>query len=119
MTLKNYPKDDIDRSIDPATGQQREYYVLPEEERAKGFVRPVRETYLHVGKNPQMHGHVLIKPDPPACGTRTTMGRELAETYARNPYFYSGTFCVACRKHLPVGADGEFIWEGTTERVGT
>jgi hypothetical protein len=117
MTLKNYPNDPIDRSI-REDGQQREYYVLPDEERAKGFVRPVRATYLHVGKNPEMRGHVLIKPDG-ACGTRTTMGRALAETYARQPDFYSGTFCVGCGAHFPVGEEGEFIWEGTTERVGT
>lgn len=119
MTLRNYPNDPIDRSIDEATGQQREYYVLSEEERAKGFVRPVRLAYLHVGRNPEMRGHVLIHPDKGACGTRTSMARALAETYARDPGFYSGTFCVSCRTHLPVGADGEFIWEGTTERVGT
>ena len=102
MTLKNYPRDDIDRSIDPATGQQREYYVLPEEERAKGFVRPVRQSYVHL-----------------VCGSKTTMGRELAETYARNPAFYSGTFCCACRGHFPVGSEGEFVWDGTEEKVGT
>lgn len=102
MTLKNYPHDDIDRSIEPATGMQREYYVLPEEERAKGFVRPVRQSYIHE-----------------KCGSKTTMGLALAETYARNPQFYSGTFCCACRAHFPVGPDGEFVWDGTTEKVGT
>jgi hypothetical protein len=30
-------------------GQQACYLVLSEEERAKGFVRPVRQTYRHVG----------------------------------------------------------------------
>lgn len=35
--------------INPATGMQREYVVLSEEERAKGFVRPVRRSYKHVG----------------------------------------------------------------------
>jgi hypothetical protein len=70
-------------------------------------------------KDFEMHGHVLVKPHGNACGTRTTMGRELAETYARNPQFYSGTFCVACKAHFPVGEDGEFVREGTTEKVGT
>jgi hypothetical protein len=37
------------REIDPATGMQRGYVVLSEEERAKGFVRPVRRSYRHVG----------------------------------------------------------------------
>ena len=103
-------------------GQQKGYVVLSEEERAKGFVRPVRHTYIHVGKNPVMEGNVLIKPSPEACGQRTTMNDALAKTYARDPHFYSGTFCTTCRTHRPVGEPefgGEFVWEGTSERVGT
>ena len=30
-------------------GQHDSYWVLSEEERAKGFVRPVRTTYIHIG----------------------------------------------------------------------
>ena len=89
------------REIDPTTGLQKGYVVLSKEERAKGFVRPVRQHYVHL-----------------KCGTLTTMGRALAETYARDPYFYSGTFCCHCRAHFPVGEDGEFVWEGTEEKVG-
>lgn len=32
-----------------ANGQHEAYWVLSEEERAKGFVRPVRRSYRHVG----------------------------------------------------------------------
>lgn len=32
------------------TGQHEIYLVLSEEERQKGFVRPVRDTYIHIGK---------------------------------------------------------------------
>jgi hypothetical protein len=88
--------------IDPRTGQQRDYVVLAEEERAKGFVRPVRRTYRHL-----------------KCGSVTTMAQTIAETYARDPHFYSGTFCVACRDHFPIGEHGEFVWDGTNEKVGT
>ena len=35
------------------TGQNEIYLVLSEEERAKGFVRPVRDTYIHTGKKIQ------------------------------------------------------------------
>ena len=86
----------------PRAGQQRDYVVLAEEERAKGFVRPVRRSYKHL-----------------KCGGVTTMGQTLAETYARDPYFYSGTFCCHCGTHFPVGEDGEFVWAGTDEKVGT
>lgn len=75
------------------------YLVLPEEERAKGFVRPVRRSYLHN-----------------KCGTVTTMGTALAETYARNPKFYGATYCYVCSSHFPVR---EFTWEGTNEEVGS
>jgi hypothetical protein len=47
------------------------------------------------------------------------MGQTLAETYARDPAFYSGTFCCGCGKHFPVGEDGEFVWDGTDVKVGT
>lgn len=86
-----------------ADGMQKAYVVLTPEERAKGFVRPVRRKYLHT-----------------KCGTVTTMGQAIAETYARDPGFYSGTFCCGCHTHFPVGADGEFAWDdGSGQKVGT
>jgi hypothetical protein len=39
--------------IDTATGMHRDYWVLSEEERAKGFVRPLYRSYQHVGKRPK------------------------------------------------------------------
>jgi hypothetical protein len=86
----------------PRKGQQEGYVVLSEEERSKGFVRPVRSSYRHS-----------------RCGGVTTMGLSLSETYARDPDFYSGTFCSHCAAHYPVGEDGEFVWTGTQEKVGT
>lgn len=104
MTLKT-DRNDLDTTI-LESGQQREYLVLSEEERAKGFVRPVRRSYQHE-----------------KCGTVTTMAQALAETYARNPAFYGSTFCVGCKTHLLVGATGEFVWvengAATTIKVGT
>lgn len=43
------------------------YLVLSDDERAKGFVRPLRTAYVHTG----------------GCGTVTTMAAAIAETYAR------------------------------------
>lgn len=80
---------------------QNDYVVLAEEERAKGFVRPVRHSYKHL-----------------KCGAVTTMGQTLAETYARDPGFYSGTFCATCRAHFPVGENGEFTWYEMDGREG-
>jgi hypothetical protein len=79
------------------------YLVLSEEQRARGFVRPVRRSYVHSG----------------GCGAVTTMAQELAETYARDPHFYGATYCVGCRMHRPVGERGEFVWDdGSGQKVG-
>ena len=115
------------REIDPATGQQKGYVVLTPEERAKGFVRPVRRTYTHIGylllmMNDEHAGysHFGIVQEWEqrigGCGTDTTMALSIAETYARDPGFYSGTFCVHCREHRPLN---EFVWKGTNEQVGS
>lgn len=90
------------KPIDPKTGQHGAYYVLSEEERAQGFVRPVRNKYIHT-----------------VCGTETKMGDAIAETYARDPKFYGSTFCVGCGTHFPVGEHGDFVWSDTDEKVGT
>lgn len=157
MSLTTDPNDPrLGRGVDEKPVPQNSVYlVLSEEERAKGFVRPVRRSYRHVGRagprypvrdlTPEERelwkdgGYAKFEPYPeeqrPAvgrywtqkqldsigkgCGTVTTMGQALAETYARQPGFYGATFCVYCSKHLPVGADGEFVWEGAEERVGT
>jgi hypothetical protein len=39
--------------INPETGQHRAYWVLSEEERKKGWVRPLRRKYVHVGLKPK------------------------------------------------------------------
>jgi hypothetical protein len=138
------PADRSHTEIDPATGMQKGYVVLTAEERAKGFVKPVRRSYTHVGPpgappnlrdlTPEEHerydqyGYAKFEPygedQSPVtgkfwteaelkragkrCGSLTTMGTSLAETYARDPNFYSGTFCCACGQHFPLN---EFKWE--------
>ena len=81
------------------TGQHPSYIVLCDEERGKGFVRPYRDSYKHL-----------------TCGTVTSMGRKLSETYARDPGFYSHTFCVRCNTHQPVA---EFVWTADGQQVGS
>ena len=51
MSLTDDPNDPrLTRGCDERPGPQAEVYlVLSEEERAKGFVRPVRRSYIHVG----------------------------------------------------------------------
>jgi len=136
------------------TGMQKAYLVLSDEERAKGFVRPLRTSYRHVGTRPvydvrdltpeeheryDAYGYVKFEAYPAVrddrssvtgqfwtqaklnsgCGSVTTMGLAIAETYARDPKFYGGTFCAHCGTHFPVGEHGEFVWDGTDQKVGT
>lgn len=100
------------------TGQHEGYIVLCPDERAKGFVRPYRDSYKHVGREQEMEGGdgstFTIRVG--GCNTVTTMGRALSETYARDPKFYGATFCVRCNKHLPVG---EFVWTADDQVVGS
>ena len=111
MSTTSDPNDPrLTRGVDSEPVPQAEaYLVLNDLERARGFVRPVRLSYVHVGP-PGVGG---------GCGSVTTMGRAIAETYARDPHFYGATYCVRCSRHLPVGPGGEFVWHGTDERVGT
>lgn len=52
MSLTTDPHDGCLHEIDPATGQQVCYLILPDGER-KNLVRPVRRTYRHVGIRPK------------------------------------------------------------------
>lgn len=100
MGLTDDPTDECIKVIRP-DGMQECYLVLPQSERDKGFVRPVRQDYIHL-----------------ACGASTHMALALAETYARDPSFYGGTFCAHCRKHFnlrdhsdPAGPRFNFAWD--------
>lgn len=135
------------RGVDAEPGPQNDVYlVLSDEERAKGFVRPFRDSYRHVGQRPRYPTReltdeererwpdaVLYEEYPESespkvgrtwtraqldsgCGTVTTMGEKIAQTYARKPDFYGATYCCGCRKHLPVG---EFIWTADGKTVGS
>lgn len=57
MSITTDPNDPrLSRGGDTEPTKQNEVYlVLSDEERAKGFVRPVRHTYVHVGQKPNQH----------------------------------------------------------------
>ena len=80
-------------------GKNEAYIVLTPEERAKGFVRPLRFDYVHY-----------------LCMSTTHIGRAMAESFAAAPKFYSSAFCYRCGEHFHVD---EFFWEGTEDKVGT
>ena len=97
-TDRNDPR--LGHGVDSEPREQHEVYlVLSDEERAKGFVRPLRRSYIH-----------------DTCGVQTHMGLALCETYARDPKFYGATYCCGCSKHLPVA---EFKWAEDGQVVGS
>ena len=112
MSITSDPNDPrLTRGADAEPVDQAEVYlVLSDKDRAQGFVRPLRMSYIHV--------------DCPSGASIpvTTMGRAIAETYARDPHFYGATYCACCRMHRTVGPDGEFLWmDGsriTDDKVG-
>lgn len=169
MGLTTDPNDPCLKAGRKDEGQNTCYLVLSEEERAKGFVRPYRDSYVHRGREVGIKGGVIEElshedaarhGDPNkdryvaflrypesesplvgkaltreelaslgkigdtvgnvkyvgGCGALTSMGRELSETYARDPKFYGATFCVGCNKHHPVN---EFVWDKDGEELGS
>lgn len=138
MSLTTDPNDPALHDIEPS-GMQRKYLVLSADEIRKGYVKPWRNSYRHVGVRPQhptrpltadeearysQYGYVMYEQYPPGesalvgrfwtpamlksgCGTETKMGDQIAATYARDPFFYGGTFCVHCGRHFDLS---EFVW---------
>lgn len=72
---------------------------MTDEERAKGYVRPLRFTYVHT-----------------TCGSETVMTKGSAELWAKQPGRQPETFCGRCHADFPAA---QFVWIGSTERVGT
>lgn len=103
VTTDGRPADEV-RAEQRAEGNKmhKSYIVLSDDERKRGFVRPVRRSYKHE-----------------KCGGVTSMGQAIAETYARDPKFYGATMCVHCGAHFPVGEHGEFVWIDDGSKVGT
>lgn len=141
-------QDDPNLAILRPDGQQKAYLVLSEEERAKGYMRPVRNKYQHVGKRP-VYPLIPLTPEQAelysdenytgfekypeqmlprkgkfwtqieldgGCNVVTTMGPSIAETHARNPKFYSATYCAGCERHFNID---QFVWDGTNEKMGS
>lgn len=48
-TTSGRPVDVVRAEQTESSGQHKDYIVLCEEERQKGFVRPFRDKYIHVG----------------------------------------------------------------------
>lgn len=147
-TTSGQPVDKVRAEQVGGTGQYKSYIVLCPDERAKGFVRPVRRSYKHIGMRPRYslrdltaeereryndYGYVKFEEYPESelpktgrfwtqrdleskCGTVTTMGQALSETYARDPAFYGATFCCHCQTHLPVA---ECVWVDDGLTVGS
>ena len=78
---------------------QYSYPMLSDQEKSKGFVRPLRYTYFH-----------------PICSGTTMMSDEVAATFAKDPKFHVDLYCYKCKQNLKVN---EFLWSGSNAHVGS
>lgn len=76
------PPEDFDYGDRRPDGQYENYPTIDGGE----FEQAIRETYIHVD----------------GCGSKTTMTGDLQESVARDPSYYSKTFCSGCGEHVPV-----------------
>lgn len=129
-------------------GQNEAYWVLSAEERSKGFVRPVRTSYKHVGIRPKHETRELTAVE---AKTHSGRGYVLFEKYPENESSIVGRFWTQAQLDSGCGiitsmslaiaetyardpefygstfccgcqkhlAVEEFVWEGTEERVGS
>lgn len=147
-------REDHDREFEAApddlkaNGQHADYWVLSKEERAKGFVRPVRRSYKHVGDRPahptrpltdeererhEGRGYVLFEPYPegysPSTG-RFWTHEQLASTGCGGVTTMAVALAETYARNpsfygetMCVGCGehrpvAEFLWDGTQDRVG-
>jgi len=147
MSLTTDPNDPrLKEAQKNVTGQHDIYLVLSDEERAKGFVRPYRDSYIHQGRKVET-GEIIpleiaVADMSDYCKTNYTKengyaaflkypadrspltGKFLTQDEVdamRDRKEYAGgcwtvTKMGGCNKHLPVG---EFVWKGTNELVGS
>lgn len=73
-TTTGEPVDKVRAEQTEPTGQHKGYIVLCEEERQKGFVRPYRDSYKHVGRS--ICGKVVSDYDGRLGGPRTVCSEQ-------------------------------------------
>lgn len=78
---------DFDYGEQQDDGQYENYPTIDEGE----FEQKPRDTYTHK-----------------KCGTQTKMTGDLPESVARDPHYYTKTFCHGCGEHVSVS---EVEWE--------
>lgn len=149
VTMKRCFDEDLDPGFDVAKAMASPVRVSPAglpdpaltdmlmEQRRTARIRPrhpTRELTTEEKECYGQYGYVAFEPylasnssvtgrfwtqvqlDRKACGTTTTMGQALSETYARQPSFYGATYCCCCQTHRPVA---EFVWEVDGTLVGS
>jgi hypothetical protein len=150
MSLTTDPTDPrLGHGADSAPRKQNEVYlVLSEEERAKGFVRPYRDTYVHVGQQPKYPlrdftekeaasvaaGYVKFEDYPeemrPLVGrswTQAELDRPVCGGVTTMGRALSETYArdphfyglTYCCACQMHRPVAEFVWKGTQDRVGS
>lgn len=81
MTSDGPPPEGFDYGEKRPDGQYENYPTIDE----GAFEQEPRDTYIHE-----------------TCGSKTTMTGDLPESVARDPEWYTRTFCAGCGEHVPV-----------------
>jgi len=129
-------------------GQQKGYVVLCPEERAKGYVRPLRDSYVHVGLKPKYPlrdlteeehkrfshgGFVKYEEYPPDSGqvgrfwTQKELDTKGCGTLTTMSLSIAETYAREPHFYGKTFCCGcsthlpvaEFVWDGTNEKVGS
>lgn len=142
------PVTDDHREIDPKTGMQKGYVVLSAEERSKGYVRPVRSTYIHTGTLPKYFTRDLTSEEQErykAFGYVKFEEYPESESPVTGRYWTHAQLNLGCGYATSMGSAiaetyardpsfygatfcshcgdhfplNQFIWKGTNEQVGS
>lgn len=87
-TTSGRPVDVVRSEQTEPTGQHKDYIVLCEEERAKGFVRPFRDSYRHVGQS--VCGEIVNNAHLKLGGPRDICGQSFGHEGECGSPFYAG-----------------------------
>jgi hypothetical protein len=87
---------------------------LSDAERASGYVRPYRNAVIHI-RSAAVAATKTSAAIPEVRCPVTILRPDHAHAHARTPGLVATITCTACKQKRPAG---EFVWNGTSERVG-
>lgn len=112
-TTSGRPVDVVRAEQTESTGQHKDYVVLCPDERAKGFIRPVRNKYVHVGRS--VCGEIVHREEGKLGGSRDICGRPFEHEGDHDGPFFTVTqpeHAKILEKHRKGGCGVETVMGG-------